>query len=288
MLSESGHGDVWSYGAHEFSFYQASRAEPAAQADAPNSVAVLCWLGPGAPLSGIPLAVMTKLTQAELDRLLDQTYYSWNTSVMLSGIVDFLEFSESNLEWQRRREIRKAREQGEAAEFEPEDEHLAETYRQHLIDGAEYRFDVSLSQRVRYAALVAFVTTLEWCAMALKRRLVIPAPKTPDGENKQVHVFSLLNDRSAAGYHTHISDLRRLIHVRNCIVHAGGFVDGDRNPAQVRDAVANLAGFGISDKNYLGTTVRIEEGAIERYADAARHWVPRLDELCTNAGVLST
>ena len=47
---------VWIGGAQEFSLNHASPAEPAAQADAPNSIAVLCWRGLGAPLSGIPLS----------------------------------------------------------------------------------------------------------------------------------------------------------------------------------------------------------------------------------------
>src|SRR5712692_5877580 len=165
---------------------------------------------------------MTKLTQADLDRLLDQTYYSWNTSVMLSGVIDFLEFSESNLSWQRRREIRKAQQEGDAVDFAPEDQHLAESYRQHLVEGAEYRFDVSLSQRVRYAGLVAFVTTLEWCAKALKHRMARAVTKTPKGENEHVHFFSFLNQLSSAGFGHHIEDLGHLVQVRNCVVHAGG------------------------------------------------------------------
>ena len=72
---------------------------------------------------------MRKLTQADLDRLLDQTFYAWDTSTMLSDVIAFLEFSESNLSWQHQREVRRAKQEGDTAKFDLEDEHLAAQYR---------------------------------------------------------------------------------------------------------------------------------------------------------------
>src|SRR5712691_1183928 len=127
---------------------------------------------------------MRKMTQADLDRLFEQTIYSWDTTTMMSGVIDFLEFSECDLSWQRRREMRKAKREGDAAEFEPDDQHLAAQYRHQLIEGVEYWFDVSLSQRVRYAGLVAFVTSLEWCSKGLAKQFTRKPPKVPNKENR--------------------------------------------------------------------------------------------------------
>jgi len=79
---------------------------------------------------------MKEITQADLDRLINQTHYSWNISVMLGGVIDFLEFSESNLSWQRRREIQRAKREADTTKFAPEDQHLDASYRAHLVEGA--------------------------------------------------------------------------------------------------------------------------------------------------------
>ncbi|QQX89271.1 hypothetical protein JJQ59_37615 (plasmid) [Cupriavidus necator] len=50
------------------------------------------------------------LTPEQLQRLLDEPIDSWDVCNLLSGTVDFLEFSESNLAWQRRRELQRAQE----------------------------------------------------------------------------------------------------------------------------------------------------------------------------------
>jgi hypothetical protein len=50
--------------------------------------------------------------------------------------------------------------------------------------------------------------------------------------------------------------------------------------------VKSLKGIRIWDKNDLGTSLCIEAGAVERYAEAAIEWVPTLDERCMAAGIL--
>lgn len=109
------------------------------------------------------------LTSEQLQRLLDEPIYSWDVCNLLSGTVDFLAFSESNLVWQRRRELQRARERANALEFEPEDGHLLPQAREQIIESAELRFDIGLSQSVRYAGLISFVTAVEWCICACSR-----------------------------------------------------------------------------------------------------------------------
>jgi len=205
---------------------------------------------------------------------------------MLGGVIDFLEFSEGNLAWQRQREIRKAQQEGALVEFEPPDEHLAPSYRVHLIESAEYRFDIGLSQNIRYAGLVTFVTALELCAKAFSKRLTQSIEDAPTGENEHVYLFSCLNRLSSSGFDNYIDDLRRLVFARNCIVHAAGFIERYKFEKDIREAVQSLKGFTIWNEDYLGTSIRIEEGAVERYAKAAKEWVPKLDERCTTAEIL--
>jgi len=229
---------------------------------------------------------MGKLTQADLDRLLDQTFYAWDTSTMLSDVIAFLEFSESNLSWQRRREMRKAKHEGDTAKFEPEDEHLEGQYRQHLIDNVEYWFDVSLSQRVRYAGLVAFVTSLEWSSKGFVKYFTRKVPKTPNKENRHIHFLEHLNELSSCGFDTHIEGLKKLVRVRDCIVHSAGFLEGQKYDRDIREAVKALKGFSVWEENYLGTSLHIEKGAIEKYAASANEWVPKLVERCVKGGLI--
>lgn len=229
---------------------------------------------------------MRKVSQADVDRLMNQTFYSWDTATMLGDVIGFLEFSEANLAWQRRRERQKAKHEDCAGKFSDEDEHLIPQYRDQQVQGVKYHFDVSLSQRVRYAGLVAFVTTLEWCARSLRQRLVSQHPEAQNGENQHVHLLSFLNSQSSSGFGDHLTDLKRLVHVRNCIVHAAGFVEGYKHEKELREEVKLLEGFSIWSENFLGTNLCIQRGAIEKYAESAKEWVPRLDERCTKVGLL--
>lgn len=226
------------------------------------------------------------MAQLDIEKLLNQTFFSIDTSSLLLGIIDFLEFSEHNLSWQRQRDIRRAEAEGDATELSPEDEHLTGQYRAHLIQNQEYRFDVSLSQRIRYAGLVAFVTTIEWCSKALSNRLVREIPPLPSGENEHVHFFASLNAQSASGFDQQIDHLRRLVYVRNCIVHASGFLEGYKYENQIRHTVTLLDGFRVWGESLLGESICIERKAVDRYAVEANEWIPELDKKCTTLGVL--
>src|ERR1051325_10781443 len=104
---------------------------------------------------------MATMTKADVERLLNQTFYSWDTRTLLGHIVGFLEFSEQNISRQRIVDLEKAKDEADSTHFSLEDEYLAGQFKDHLIQGVEYGYDVSLSQQVRYAGLVAFVTTIE-------------------------------------------------------------------------------------------------------------------------------
>lgn len=229
---------------------------------------------------------MGQLTNEELEQLLSQPMYAWDICTMLSGVVDYLEFSEDNLSWQKKRDIERAKSEGDNAIFEAKHQHLAGDYRLQLIEAAEYRFDVTLSQSVRYGGLTAFITTIELCAKTFEKSLINKYTKAPDGENEHAYLLSTLNNETNAGHQKEIENFKKLIYVRNCVVHAAGLMDKYAFKNQLIPVLESLNGFSVWSDNYLGASIHIEKGAIEQYAKDATRWVPNLHELCVNSGIL--
>lgn len=173
-----------------------------------------------------------------LQKLLDEPIYSWDVSTLLSGIVDFLEFSERNLNWQRRREIQRARQEAEELDFGPEYAHLLPEARRQLVESAELRFDIGLSQSVRYAGVVAYVTSIEWCMELFSARLSAPAPSRPRHKNEAVHILEHINTKLSYPRSVEAEMLEHIVFVRNCIAHAAGLVRVYKHESGVRKAVA--------------------------------------------------
>ncbi len=92
-----------------------------------------------------------------LSQILNETLFRISIKMMLDDVLDFLEFSENNLSWQKERELRKARSEAEKEQFE--DEYVRAQFRGHSEDNVTYWFDMILAQRLRYAGLTAFITT---------------------------------------------------------------------------------------------------------------------------------
>lgn len=223
----------------------------------------------------------------DIERLLNQPIYSWDASSLLGSIVNFLEYSEANLSWQREREIRRARQEAADLEFEPEDAHLLAQVRDQIIESAEYRFDLGLSQSVRTAGLVAYVTTIEWCSKTFESRLDSPLPKRPEKTNEAVHILNHLNQRVKNRLAYQIETLRNIIFVRNCIIHSAGLLKGDKYESEIRSALSTLAGFETA-VNFIGESVHINRDAVDSLAREALIWIPSLDEECTNNGTFKT
>lgn len=70
-------------------------------------------------------------------------------------MVDFLDFSENNIELIYRQELQEIHKSSESGDLPSE-------YREHLEENAKYRFEVSLPLRVRYGAILALGTSVEW------------------------------------------------------------------------------------------------------------------------------
>ena len=221
----------------------------------------------------------------DLQRLLEEPIYSWDVSTLLSGIVDFLEFSEQNLNWQRRRAIERARQEAEELDFGPEDTHLLPKARRQLVESAELHFDIGLSQSVRYAGVVAYITSIEWCMKLFSKRLSAREPPKPKDKNAAVHILEHINTKLSQPRSVEAAMLEHVVFVRNCIAHTAGLVSIYTHESGVRKAVATLNGFSISNAAGLGDRLHIAAGAVDALARRALDWIPTLDKECSTNGV---
>ena len=87
---------------------------------------------------------------------------------MLGDVLDFLDFSERNIDWLYGAEKQSIQRKAALGWGFPEkDRYLESDYTELLLTNAEHRFTVSLPMRIRYAALVSLVTAVEWQAKHL-------------------------------------------------------------------------------------------------------------------------
>jgi len=215
---------------------------------------------------------------------LDHTFFGLDTLTMLGDVEDFIEFSESNIGWQKHRELRRAERECNNAEFE--DPRLEAQYRDQTLEGVEFRFEVSLTQRVRYASLTALITTIEWALLALKKRASFAFPRTPDKTNEAIHVLSVFNEKAALSLEQEILSLETLIYVRNCIVHAAGLLASYKHEIELRQRLATLTGVKVSNINFLGDGIEIETGLFEGVIKNVRHWLPNVEKALLAQGFL--
>jgi len=223
-------------------------------------------------------------SKLDLDAILNQTFFGLDILTMLGDVEYFIEFSESNIEWQKQCELKRTEHECDEEEFD--DPNTEGQYRHQMLEGTEYRFEVSLKQRVRYAGLTALITTIEWCLLALKKQAAFDFPKKPDKTNEAVHILRVFNERAGLVLADKIDFLERLVHVRNCIVHAAGLPGSFKFEAQIRQSVPALHGITLSKANFLGESIALEAGFLERVIEDARAWLPNLEKAISQQGLL--
>lgn len=221
----------------------------------------------------------------DLNTFLDQTFFGIDTLTMLGDVEDFIEFSESNIGWQKHRELRRAEQECDDADFD--DPHLEVQYRDQTLEGVKYRFEVSLKQRVRYAALIALITTIEWVLLALKKRAAFKFPKNPKKTNEAVHALSVFNEKASISLGQKIDLLESLSQVRNCIVHAAGLLASYQYEPELRKKLNGLSGIRVSNLNFLGDSIEIEAGFLEGVIKDVRGWLPDVERALLEQELLS-
>lgn len=220
----------------------------------------------------------------DLSALLDQTFFGLDTLSMLEDIEDFIEFSESSIGWQKHRELRRVTQECNDTKFnDPREE---AQYRDQMLEGVNFRFEVSLTQRVRYAALVTLITTIEWVLLALKERTILEFPNTQDGKCEVVRILLKFNSEANLGFEQEIASLETLIFVRNCIVHAAGLLASYKHEVELRRSLTTLAGIKVSDLRFLGDGIEIESGFLEEVIRGVRLWLPNVEKMILARGLL--
>lgn len=219
----------------------------------------------------------------DMDAFLNQTFFGLDIQAMLGDVEDFVEFSESNIAWQKHRELRRAEHECDMGEFD--NPSIEAQHRDQTLEGVEYRFEV-LKQRVRYAALTSLITTVDWCLISLKKRASFDFPEKPGSRNESVHVLSTFNDKMTLGLEAKIQFFESLVQARNCIIHAAGLLNSYRYESQLRKSLGTLHGMKASSINFLGESIVIEPGFLESTIEDFRLWLPSLEKKAIQQGLL--
>jgi hypothetical protein len=215
----------------------------------------------------------------DLEKFLDTPIYAFDFQFMIGDVKDFLEFSESNIDWQHRRELQAISQRKDFDDY-------PSGYRQHLEENANHRFLVSLPLRVRYGAVLALTTSVEWSVKFLNMRVLTPVPEKRDGTNQTVRVLRELSTRTQLSAESTIDDYEALINVRNCIVHSAGLLDTYQFKDTLPTTVAHLHGFSLANWHFFGDQVCIERGALDQYIDQMGKLVVDLHQSMHEKGLM--
>jgi hypothetical protein len=220
----------------------------------------------------------------DLDALLNQPLFGWDTLSLLGDVEDFLDFSEANIDWQRKREIRRV--EAENATFDAGDPLTDAQYRDQQLESVEYRFNVSLTQRVRYSGLTSLIISLEWSLLVLRNLAIFEIPKKPDKTNASVHLLSVLAREANRNLQAEIELLALLVQVRNCVVHSAGQIGSYEYGEELRTSLTSFQGIRISTANFLGEGIEIEQGFLQEVLEKAKVWLPALEKTLYEQGSL--
>ena len=214
--------------------------------------------------------------QFDWDTFLNQTFFGLDTQAMLGDVEHFLDFSERNIDWQKRREFRKTEQECNEEAFD--DAQTEAQYRSQMLEGVVHRFDVILSQRVRYAALTSLITTIEWVLISLKTRVTFPIPIKSDGKNEAVHILEVFDEEASLGLTNEIDQIETLAQVRNCIVHAAGLLGSYKYANGLRQRLSTNPGIDIANINYLGDAIEIKRGYLQDVIEKINRWLPNIEK----------
>ncbi len=220
----------------------------------------------------------------DLDALFDQPLFGWDTLSLLGDVEDFLDFSEANIEWQLKRELRRV--ETDNSTFDTGDPHFDAQYRDQQLENVEYRFKVSLAQRVRYSGLTSLITSLEWSLLVLRNLAIFKVPVKPEGTNEAVHRLTVFATEAKRDLRCEIELLALLVKVRNCIVHAAGRISTYKYAQELRTSLAGFQGIKISTANFLGEGIEIEQGFLQGVLEKAKVWLPALEKALYELGAL--
>lgn len=219
------------------------------------------------------------MSDIDLDRLMNEPIYAFDFQFMIGDVQDCLDFSENNIEWQYRTELQSIRRRAETEGFPP-------GYQEHLEANAEHRFKISLPLRIRYGAIMALATAVEWSVTYLAQRAVEPIGEKPNGKNETVYALEILNERTGLKRNESIKDFEALVWVRNCVAHSAGLERDYKHRNQLSGAIERLKGFSLASWHFFGSHVAIEKGALDTYVGEMKRLIVDLHKVAQEQGHL--
>lgn len=219
------------------------------------------------------------MPEFDIEKFLNTPIDAFDFQFMIGDIKDFLELSESNIDWQHRRELQTIAHRKDFDDFPP-------GYRDHLEQNVDHRFKVSLPLRVRYGALLAFTTSVEWAVAYLNRSSSNPVPDKKDGTNLTVKILRKFTARASVDPLRVIDDYEALVKIRNCIVHSAGVVATYQFKQDLPNAVARIEGVSLGNWHFFGDQICIERGALEGHIDQTASLVVELHTKMREQGLL--
>lgn len=215
----------------------------------------------------------------DIESILSAPIYAFDFRFMIGDVKDFLEFSESNIAWQLRREL-------QAIAHRTDYDELPPGYRLHLEEIAHHRFGVSLPLRIRYGAVLALTTSVEWSVKFLNSQSVAPIHDKNDGKNPTVTVLRELSARAQLHANETIDDYEALVNVRNCIAHSVGILETYKFKETLAGFIARLHGFSLANWHCFGAQVCIDRGALDTYIDKTEGLVVDLHRAMHEQGLM--
>lgn len=221
------------------------------------------------------------MLEFDIKKFLETPIDAFDFQFMIADVKDFLEFSESKIDLHYRNELQCIAHREDLDDFPPE-------YQYHLEQNADHRFKVRLPLRVRYGALLTFITSVEWAVALLNKCSKNPAPKKKkvDKTNLTVHILRQLSSSTCVDPRSVIDDYEALVQIRNCIAHSAGVVATYEHKVDMPKSVARIEGVSIENWHFLGDQICIERGALEGYIDQTASLVVELHSKMRSQGLL--
>lgn len=222
-----------------------------------------------------PLRIETRL---DLEALLEHPFFVFDILFLLFDIECFIGFSETWIRSQKPMALLHAEHEvneGDASDFFD------------AVEGVEYRFDVMLTQRVRYAALTALITTLDWVVLQLSNQVSFEFPRRPEKTNEAIHTLAVLASKASLDLSREIQLFEKLVRIRNSVVHAGGLLTSYKHKVQIQEYLDELPGLKHSNINMLDeSSVMIEPNFLEGLISEMRLWLPSLVKALAQQGLM--
>jgi len=216
----------------------------------------------------------------DIKEFLNKPMLIFDMETQFSDLLDFIEFSEHNIEWQKRGQLQHLKRESKRLNLDG-DEYFTK------LQYIEYRYDINLVRKVRYGALIALVTSIQWITNSVKNRLTWEIKDTPKHVNYSVHIISEILNQYGDSVKHNLEKIEGVIKIRNCIAHSGGIVDGYKFQDEIECIVSNMDGFSISTEGIPSDVIDIEKGCVENIAIEIKTWLIPLINDCITKGIIN-